>query len=169
MIDIRKLIADTTEFFAGDAKRIQHFIKVRSLANLVGGGEGMTDNELNVLDAAAVVHDVGIRPAEEKYGRCDGKLQEKEGPAVARPLLEGCGATEEQIDRICFLIAHHHTYSDMNGLDYQVLVEADYLVNILEDGITNLNPLREKIFRTNTGKFFLDWMYKDLEDLNKSK
>ena len=60
MIDIRKLIADTTEFFAGDAKRIQHFIKVRSLANLIGGGEGMTDNELNVLDAAAVVHDVAM-------------------------------------------------------------------------------------------------------------
>lgn len=39
------------------------------------------------------------------------------------------------IDRICYLIGHHHTYDNIEGLDYQILVEADFLVNLYEDDI----------------------------------
>ena len=158
-MDINSLIIETMKFFAGDAKRIQHFIKVHSFAKLIAQGEGLDDITLNTLEAAAVVHDTGIKPAEEKYGQCDGKLQEKEGPAVARPLLNKCGATDEQIDRICFLIAHHHTYNNIDAQDYQILVEADFLVNVYEDGIANVDTIRDKIFRTATGAEMLNVMF----------
>ena len=39
MID--KLIFETAEFFFGDPKRIQHFIKVHEFARLIGTAEGM--------------------------------------------------------------------------------------------------------------------------------
>lgn len=160
-MDINKLIIRTIVFFAGDAKRVQHFIKVHSFAKLIAEIEGLKETELNTLEAAAVVHDVGIKPAEAKFGRCDGKLQEQEGPVVARPLLIECGATDEQIERICFLISHHHTYCNINSLDYQILVEADFLVNIYEDGIPSdeISTIRERIFRTKTGKSLIDKCY----------
>ena len=41
-----------------------------------------------LTECAALVHDIGIRPAEEKYGACNGALQEQVGPAYARTLLE---------------------------------------------------------------------------------
>ncbi len=151
MID--KLIFETAEFFFGDPKRIQHFIKVHEFARLIGTAEGMNGEELLTLEAAAVVHDVGIKPAEEKYGQCGGKLQEQEGPAVAEPLLRKCGFDDDIIQRVLWLVAHHHTYDGIEGLDYQILVEADFLVNLYEDNASReaVNAALENIFRTKTG------------------
>lgn len=151
MID--KLIFETAEFFFGDPKRIQHFIKVHEFARLIGTAEGINGDELLTLEAAAVVHDVGIKPAEEKYGQCGGKLQEQEGPAMAEPLLRKCGFDDDIIQRVLWLVAHHHTYDGIEGLDYQILVEADFLVNLYEDNASReaVNAALENIFRTKTG------------------
>jgi hypothetical protein len=47
-----------------------------------------------------------------------------------------------------------------SGLDYRILVEADFLVNIYEDGIgRRRSPRPAEIFRTATGARFLDQMY----------
>ena len=151
MID--KLIFETAEFFFGDPKRIQHFIKVHEFARLIGAAEGMDGEELLTLEAAAVVHDAGIKPAEEKYGQCGGKLQEQEGPAAAEPLLRKCGFDEKIIQRVLWLVAHHHTYDGIDGLDYQILVEADFLVNLYEDNASKdaVKAALKNIFRTKTG------------------
>ena len=66
-------------YYAGDPKRIQHFTKVHSYARIIGVGEEMDAASLFILEAAAYTHDIGIKPAEEKYGSSDGKLQEQEG------------------------------------------------------------------------------------------
>jgi hypothetical protein len=141
-------------FYEGDPKRISHFIKVHSFARLIGIGEKLDDTTLFILEAAAYTHDIGIRPAEEKYGRCDGKLQEQEGPIYAQQMLSELGFENYMIERICYLIGHHHTYTNMDGMDYQILVEADFLVNLYEDG-EGKNARRkayENIFRTESGK-----------------
>ena len=128
-----QLILKMTEFNRGDAKRIQHFIKVYEYAHMIGRLEGLDKEVQKVLDIASILHDIGIRPSEEKYGRCDGKLQEQEGPACARRMLEDFPTvTKEETDRVCYLIAHHHTYTNMDGMDYRILVEADFLVNLYE-------------------------------------
>ena len=36
------------------------------------------------------------------------------------------GYTEEQIERVKYLVGHHHTYDNIDGLDYQILIEADF-------------------------------------------
>ncbi len=148
-------------FFEGDPKRIQHFIKVHSLARLIGTGEGLDDVTLFILEAAAYTHDIGIRPAEEKYGKCDGKLQEQEGPIYAQHMLSEIGFENYMIERICYLIGHHHTYSNVEGMDYQILIEADFLVNLFEDNEseTAIRKAYEKIFRTKTGKNIFQRMY----------
>lgn len=149
-----KLIEEMISYNRGDAKRIQHFIKVHSFAKLIGETEDLSPAELFVLETAAVVHDIGIKPSEAKYGRCDGKLQEQEGPEPARELLEKLGYEKTVIERVCYLVAHHHTYENVEGLDYRILLEADFLVNLYEDGISKKGVQRayEKILVTETGK-----------------
>lgn len=149
-----KLIEEMISYNRGDAKRIQHFIKVHSFAKLIGETEDLSPAELFVLETAAVVHDIGIKPSEAKYGRCDGKLQEQEGPEPARELLKGLGYENTVIERVCYLVAHHHTYENVEGMDYRILLEADFLVNLYEDGISKEGVQRayEKILVTETGK-----------------
>lgn len=73
----------------GDPKRIQHLIKVHYFARLIGMCEQVAPEVLFILEAAAIVHDIGIHVCEKKYGACDGKHQELEGPAVAKRFVGG--------------------------------------------------------------------------------
>ncbi len=108
-------------FDKGDARRIQHFLKVYMFAALIGKMEGLPPEQQAILEIAAILHDIGIIPAEKKYGFNNGKLQEQEGPAYARALLQEAGGyPPELIDRVCFLIAHHHTYEGVDGPDWQI-------------------------------------------------
>ena len=144
-----------------DPKRIQHFLKVRALCRLIGLGEGLSEAELFTLETAALVHDIGIRVAETKYGRQNGKLQEELGPPAARALLERLGFDPAVISRVCWLVSHHHTYAGFEDLDYRILIEADWLVNNYEYGLDKreLYASCEHIFRTAAGKRLFSLMY----------
>ena len=83
MSRLNNLCSRMIKFYRDDPARIQHLIKVHSFAKLIGEEEHLDEKLLYILEAAAYVHDIGIRPAEAKFGRCDGKLQEQEGPAEA--------------------------------------------------------------------------------------
>lgn len=145
----------------GDPARIQHFTKVYTFAVMIGEGERLPEETMEILRAAALVHDIGIKPAEEKYGSSDGKLQEKEGPPAARQMLVELGYPQEAVDRVCYLVGHHHTYLHMDGMDYQILVEADFLVNLYEDAASRkvIRSVDTKIFRTGTGRRILHEMF----------
>ena len=147
--------------YEGDPKRIQHFTKVHSFSRIIGIEEELDDTTLFILEAAAYIHDIGIRPAEEKYGKCDGKLQEQEGPIYAQQILSELGFENYMIERICYLIGHHHTYTNVEGMDYQILIEADFLVNLFEDDLSDreIQNVYERIFKTKTGKQLFCEMY----------
>lgn len=151
------------EFDRGDAMRIQHFIKVHSLAALIGRGEGLDTATQTTLEAAALVHDIGIHPAEAKYGSSNGKYQEELGPAPARALLLDCGFDEATTDRVAWLVGHHHTYQNITEPDYQILVEADFLVNLYEDfpdqNADAVKTAYTRIFRTATGRELCRMMF----------
>lgn len=125
----------------------------------------MEEQAAFTLEAVAYVHDIGIRIAEEKYGYENGKLQEQEGPPAARKLLESLNFPEDVIHRVEFLVGHHHTYKNIDSLDYQILVEADFLVNLFENesDLQTVKNVRRKIFRTKTGTEILDAMW-DLQE-----
>ena len=150
----RKLIEKMMEYYAGDPKRVQHFLKVYEFAKLIGESESLDTETMHILRTAAIVHDIGIKISEEKYGSSNGKYQEKEGPAIAKKLLEKLGFDKDVSDRVQYLIAHHHTYDNIDGIDYQILVEADFLVNIMESDLSKEATLKayHTIFKTTCGK-----------------
>lgn len=140
-------------------------MKVHRFAQLIGHMEKLDAHTQFLTECAALVHDIGIRPAEEKYGVCNGKLQEQEGPSYARKMLKELKFDEADIERICYLVGHHHTYTNIDGIDYQILVEADFLVNFYEDELRqdSIQTAFDKIFRTESGKticrisYFTEW------------
>ena len=155
------LIKEMISYYSGDPKRIQHFIKVHSFAKTIGLLEKLDKRTLYILETAALVHDFGIKTCEEKYGDCNGKLQELEGPAVARTLLEELGYEEGVITRVCFLVAHHHTYDKVDNMDYQILIESDFLVNMYEEKFekASIESVFQKIFKTPSGRFLCRQMF----------
>lgn len=145
----------------GAVKRNQHLLKVHSLSRLIGMGEGLSGHDLFVLETAALLHDIGIKPSLEKYGSSAGKYQEAEGPGPATELLQSLGYAEEDIGRVCKMIAHHHTYTGIDTLELQILIEADFIVNLYEDGesLETVRNVERNIFRTKTGKQVLEDMF----------
>ena len=158
---LNDLFLEMINYFAGDAKRIQHLVKVHSFAKLIGELEHVEEKTMRILEAAAYVHDIGIKPAEKKYGSCGGKLQEQEGPAAAKEILERLGFDAQLIERVCYLVGHHHTYDNIEGIDYRILVEADLLVNIYEDDLSRdvADSACETVFRTRSGKRICKTMF----------
>ena len=64
MSRLNNLCSMMIEFYRDDPARIQHFIKVHSFAKLIGEEEHLDEKLLYILEAAAYVHDIGIRPAD---------------------------------------------------------------------------------------------------------
>ncbi len=145
-----------------DPMRIQHTTKVHVYARLIGHGEGLDEETQFILESAALVHDIGVRASEKKYGHQNGKLQEQESPAVARELLTRLGCyTDQQIERICWLVAHHHTYHVSKDMDYQILIEADFMVNLFEDSesANAVRAVRRNIFKKESGIRIFETMF----------
>lgn len=151
---IEKVFLKAAQYDAGDAKRIQHFTKVFEYSHLIGTREGLGGDNLMTLELAAILHDIGIHEAERRYGSCDGQLQEELGPAVARSLLAQFNLPDKTVGRVCYLIAHHHTYSNIDSIDLQILIEADFLVNMYEDSSSPaaVRHVYETIFKTASGR-----------------
>ncbi len=139
---------------AGDPGLIHHFLKVHSFARLIALAEGLGPRDLLVTQTAAAVHDIGILRSRAVYGDSLGKHQEELGPAEAKALLEGLGWPRDAIDRVCCLVGRHHTYTDIDGPDCQILVEADFLVNLYEERSSPeaQRHAYETIFRTEAGR-----------------
>ena len=127
---IEKMIA----FYKGSIHDIDHFIKVWSYAKTIGELEGLDAHTQEVLELAAVIHDIACPLCREKYGNTNGSYQEQEGDPLVREFLADTGMTAAQIDRVAYLVGHHHSPAQIDGIDYQILIEADYIVNASESG-----------------------------------
>ena len=167
MADNKKLLCAMMDYESGCAERIQHFIKVYEFAKLIGEMEGLNEDTRHILETAAILHDIGIKPALLKYGSDAGHLQEQEGILPASELLTELGYDTSVIERVTYLVGHHHTYTDVEGQDYQILLEADFLVNLYENHCDEaaIKSAYEKIFRTETGKRMCRVMFGMEEEL----
>lgn len=162
---IRRLMDAMIEYDSGDPMRIHHFLTVYAFAAAIGRGEGLDERTQFILEAAALVHDIGIHLAEETYGDCSGRYQEKIGPGEAEELMAELGFSRDVIQRVSYLVGHHHTYDVVDGPDYQILLEADFLVNLYEDSISPEGQQKayEHLFRTETGRRYCREMYHVME------
>ena len=149
------------EYSNGNLHDINHFIKVHSFANTIAELENVDKEIKCILEIAAITHDIACPVCREKYGNTNGKYQEIEGESLVREFLKDTDLTKKQIDRVAYLIAHHHTYKDVDGIDYQILLEADYIVNAGESNYSkeNIKNTKEKIFKTKSGIRLLELIY----------
>ncbi len=156
---VSQVMMDMIDYSQGDLHDIDHFLKVYAYAKTIAEQEGVTPFQQQTVELAAILHDIACPLCREKYGNTNGKHQEAEGPALAAPLLQGLPV--EVADRVLFLIGHHHTPDTVDGIDYQILLEADYLVNAGESGWSqaNIQNARTKLFKTSAGLALLQSIY----------
>lgn len=160
-MEISQLTREMIRISQGNLHDINHFLKVYAYARTIGLEEGMPEAVQTTLEAAALVHDIACPLCREKYGNTNGKYQELEGGPMARELLRSLGASPELTERVAYLVEHHHTPAAVDGPDYQILLEADYLVNADESPFSreNIENARSVLFKTKTGIALLDAIY----------
>lgn len=132
---------------------IDHLCKVWTYAKTIGELEGADAETQLLIEVAAITHDIAYPLCRIKYGNANGKYQEAEGGPLVKDFLSGTGLTQAQIDRVAYLVSHHHTLQNIDGLDYQVLIEADYIVNACESryDAENIRNFIEKCMKTPSG------------------
>ena len=60
MDTIVHVINEMVSYYAGDARRINHFLKVYGFAKTIGELEWLSEQKQQILEMAAVTHDIGI-------------------------------------------------------------------------------------------------------------
>lgn len=157
-----KIIEKMIAFYQGNIQDINHFIKVHAFASMIGKMEGLDESTQDTLEIAAIVHDIACPLCRKKYGNANGNHQEEESEALLNEFLKEFHLPDELFNRVVYLVTHHHTYTNVAGADYQILLEADYLVNAgeSEQHKKSLEQFRSNVFRTETGCRILDMMYK---------
>lgn len=140
-------------YFGSDEKRIAHAKKVLQYARVLLARE---QADPYVVIPAAILHDVGIKAAEEKYHSSAARYQEQEGPAIAGRMLVDMDYDEASTYEICAIIAHHHTPGPQETTNFKVLYDADWLVNLADEMDTSdpvkLQEAIDTIFLTATGR-----------------
>src|SRR3989338_4760816 len=85
-----------------------------------------------------------------------GNSQEIEGPPIARSIMEKLQLKKDVIDEVCQIIAHHHSPGKVDTLNFRVLYDADWLVNLKDEFDTSdrekLDKTIEKVFLTESGR-----------------
>ncbi len=161
MNKLEQLIDEMILFEKGSPKHVQHFLKVYEFAHIIALREKVSKEVCDLVEVASIVHDIGINMSMEKYGSSKGSYQELEGPPLAREMLKKLGYDSDFVERVAYLVGHHHTYTNIDGLDYQILVEADFLVNMYEENYQKdqVESVYNKIFKTSTGKHLCQMMF----------
>lgn len=160
-MNISEIMVKMVNYSNGKHHDINHFMKVYAYAKTIAECEKVSSDEQKIVEIAAIIHDIACPLCREKYGNTNGKHQEAEGIILAEEFLKGTDLPVEMVKRIVFLVGHHHTFKNVDGIDYQILLEADYLVNADESNYTeaNIRNTKENIFKTSTGITLLDSIY----------
>ncbi len=140
-----------------EGRFIEHTMKVLARAEQICAGENIDGAFIQqVAILGSIFHDIGIPEALKKHSSLEAPYQEKEGPPVARRLMEEIDVRPDIRERVCHIVGNHHTAERVDGLDFQVIWEADFIVNI-DEGNIKLEPDEvkqavEENLKTATGR-----------------
>ena len=154
---IAQILEKMIAYSGGNLHDINHLICVWTYAKTIGELEGLEQETQTTLEIAAITHDIACPLCRRKYGNTIGKHQEEEGAPLVRAFLSDTGLPEKQRERVAYLVSHHHTYTGVDGLDYQILLEADYIVNASENHYRreNLEAFLSRVMKTDSGRQIL--------------
>lgn len=149
----RKLLKVLELYFGNDTRIVNHTKEVMSFVEKLLEKE---EGDRCIVIPATILHDIGIKAAERKYGSSAPGYQEKEGQIAAREILLEMELKQEDVDEICQIIAHHHSPGKTNTRNFKLVYDADWLVNLRDEvdikDKVKLRELIDKIFLTNSGK-----------------
>jgi hypothetical protein len=158
MPDYNDIWSAFVEYMQGDRQRIEHAQKVHDWAVRILEGERKLGRAIDeeTVRITAMLHDIGIHEAERKHGSADGPYQEEEGPPIARRLLGKFEVPDELVDHVCRIIASHHSPGEVDTPEFEVVCDADWMVNIPDMKIDRekTRSIIERWFLTKTGKEF---------------
>ena len=154
MLSISQIMEKMIAFSEGNIHDIDHFVRVWNYAKTIAELEGIDPETQYILEVAAITHDIACPLCRKKYGNTNGKYQEEEGFLLVKDFLSDSGMTHAQINRVAFLVGHHHTFLGIDGIDWQILIEADYIANATENGYSkeNVKNFIKRIMKTESGK-----------------
>lgn len=150
-----RVAREMKHYFGEDAPRIRHAEQVAYYAGEINRYE---QGDPAVILVAAYLHDIGIKEAERKYDSSSPKFQHREGPPVAREILERLEADPELIREVCDIIGHHHQPRPEDTRNFRVVFDADLIVNLEEkqekspSSRDHLEKIIEKSFLTAAGR-----------------
>ena len=142
----------TNAFSDGNIHDIDHFIRVWTYARTIAQLEHLDEEMQFILEVAAITHDIACPLCREKYGNTNGKQQAEEGAGLVREFLSDTGMTKQQIERVAYLVGHHHTFIGIDGQDWQILIEADYIANASENSYSeqNVRNFMQKVMKSES-------------------
>lgn len=138
--DVNLAAMKMKRYHNGNINKVQHFVRVYTLARSIGELEKLSEEEQYCLELAAVLQNI-----------------EGERIPVARDIMRSCGINEPVAMRVCHMVENDRNYDHISSLDHQILAEAVMIVDFKEKN-TPVNEIvrkAEDIFITNTGKLFL--------------
>jgi DNA-directed RNA polymerase subunit RPC12/RpoP len=123
----QQLLEALEEQLGGDVRRIEHARAVLAEAESLAAAEAA---DWHIVVPAALLHDIGIKAAEQKHGSSAARFQELEGPPLARAVLLKLGLQMRDIEEVCDIIGHHHSSREQASANFLVVHDAECLVNL---------------------------------------
>ena len=120
-----KAIIDMISYYK-DEPMVQHTLKVFGYAQAIAAGEGIEGSEKDIIEYAALFHDVGIPAGIRECGSGAGPIQERLGAPIAMELAKPY-LSAEQVERVGDLVGRHHSFGIKGQRALLVLGEAEWL------------------------------------------
>lgn len=155
-MNAEKTIEKMKALFKDLSYGVDHTLRVLENVETILSGENYPEEEREIVTLMAILHDIGAVEALRKHGSLAGYYQELEGPAMVRGILAEIAYDPEKTERIAYVVGHHHTPGKIDGLDFQILWEADLLESLasldLQNDPQELGAFIKKNFKTSTGR-----------------
>jgi adenylate cyclase len=150
--DIQEIILDKLEKELPDYlhyHNVKHTVDVVTEVELIGWGEGCSDEEILLLKTAGLFHDAGHTVAYDNH--------EFYGTELAREMLPKYNYTQEQIDRICEIIMATKLPPQPKNLLEDIICDSDLDYLGRSDFIPVSNTLYEELKAQNKIGTLNDW------------
>ncbi len=131
------------DYYSNDEQKVQHFVRVYTLAKTIGELEKLPEQTQEYLELAALV--------------CDIDDNSSQSTSLVRDILTAQHLEFDIVDRVCYIVEHFSDFEHITGLDHQILLEAHMIVDFKEKNTSRNDIVKyaNSYFMTNYGRAFL--------------
>ena len=88
-MNVSDIVMKMVRYSNGNHHDINHFLKVYAYAKTIAEREGLSAEERQIVEIAAVIHDIACPLCREKYGNTNGKYQDNHRESSSEIYLSG--------------------------------------------------------------------------------